>query len=46
MTDGEEAYGATIPLLVNSQGQKYGKSADNTGSLWLDPSKTTPFDFY
>ena len=35
----------TIPLLVNSKGQKFGKSTGG-GSLWLDPRKTTPYDLY
>ena len=34
----------TIPLLVDSQGNKLGKSAGN--AIWLDPSKTTPYDLY
>ena len=39
-----EGYGATIPLLVDSKGNKLGKSEGN--ALWLDPTKTTPFDLY
>ena len=35
----------TIPLLVNSKGEKFGKSTGG-GSLWLDPSLTTPFQLY
>ncbi|CDW74597.1 tyrosyl-trna synthetase [Stylonychia lemnae] len=42
----EEAYGATIQLLVNSQGQKFGKSEGNTGGIWCDPKKTEPYDLY
>ena len=34
-TGGKEAYGVTIPLLVNSKGEKFGKSTGG-GSLWLD----------
>jgi len=44
LTGGEEAFGMTIPLLVDSQGNKLGKSAGN--AIWLDPSKTTPYDLY
>lgn len=44
-TGGKEAFGVTIPLLVNSKGQKFGKSTGG-GSLWLDPRKTTPYDLY
>ncbi len=40
----EEGYGATIPLLVDSKGNKLGKSEGN--AIWLDPSKTSPFDMY
>jgi tyrosyl-tRNA synthetase len=39
-----EGYGATIPLLVDSKGNKLGKSEGN--AIWLDPKKTTPFDMY
>jgi len=38
------AFGLTFTLLANSEGQKMGKTAK--GALWLDPEKTTPFDFY
>ncbi len=40
---GRAAYGLTWPLLTRSDGQKMGKSA--SGALWLDPSKTTPYQF-
>ena len=42
---GHQVFGATVPLLVDSQGQKYGKSSD-TGAIWLDPNLTTPYQFY
>jgi len=35
----------TIPLLVNSKGEKFGKSTGG-GSLWLDPAKTPPYTLY
>lgn len=38
------AFGVTIALLTNSQGQKMGKTV--SGALWLDPEKTPPYDFY
>ena len=38
------AYGLTIPLMLKSDGTKFGKSAG--GAVWLDPEKTTPYDFY
>ncbi len=41
---GKEVFGLTIPLLVNSNGQKMGKT--EKGAVWLDPNKTTPFDFF
>ncbi|HHV63545.1 MAG TPA: tyrosine--tRNA ligase [Peptococcaceae bacterium] len=41
---GKDAYGMTIPLLLNSEGKKMGKTA--SGAVWLDPNKTSPFDFY
>ena len=41
---GEDAYAMTITLLLNSEGKKMGKTAK--GAVWLDPEKTTPFDFY
>ena len=39
-----EAYGLTIPLLLKSDGTKFGKSAGE--AIWLDPEKTTPYEFY
>ena len=41
---GKSAYGMTFKLLVNSEGKKMGKT--ESGALWLDPDKTSPFDFY
>lgn len=41
---GEDAYAMTINLLLNSEGKKMGKT--QSGAVWLDPNKTTPFDFY
>ena len=41
---GEDAYAMTITLLLNSEGKKMGKTAK--GAVWLDPQKTTPFEFY
>jgi tyrosyl-tRNA synthetase len=41
---GKDAYAMTIPLLLNSEGQKMGKTAK--GAVWLDPNKTSPFEFY
>ena len=41
---GKDAYAMTITLLMNSEGKKMGKTAK--GAVWLDPEKTTPFDFY
>ena len=38
------AYGLTIPLMLKSDGTKFGKSA--VGAVWLDPEKTTPYEFY
>lgn len=42
--ENEEAYGLTVSLLTNSEGKKMGKT--EKGAVWLDPEKTTPFDFY
>ena len=42
--DGKDAYALTITLLTNSEGQKMGKTV--SGAVWLDPNKTSPFDFY
>ena len=41
---GQDAYAMTINLLLNSEGKKMGKT--QSGAVWLDPKKTTPFDFY
>ena len=41
---GKDAYAMTITLLLNSEGKKMGKT--QSGAVWLDPNKTTPFDFY
>ena len=40
----KDAHAMTITLLLNSEGKKMGKTAK--GAVWLDPNKTTPFDFY
>ncbi|GGH77333.1 tyrosyl-tRNA synthetase [Pullulanibacillus pueri] len=40
----EQAFGLTMPLITNSDGQKLGKSMGN--GIWLDPVKTTPYEFY
>ena len=40
----KDAYAMTITLLLNSEGKKMGKTAK--GAVWLDPDKTTPYDFY
>ena len=42
--DGADAYAMTINLLLNSEGKKMGKT--QSGAVWLDPEKTSPFDFY
>ncbi len=42
--DQAPAYGLTFTLLTNSEGKKMGKTAK--GAVWLDPNKTSPFDFY
>ncbi|MFT8744021.1 MAG: tyrosine--tRNA ligase [Lentilactobacillus hilgardii] len=39
-----QAYGMTIPLLLKADGTKFGKSEG--GNVWLDPEKTTPYEFY
>lgn len=41
---GQDAYAMTITLLMNSEGKKMGKTAK--GAVWLDPEKTSPFEFY
>ncbi len=40
----KDAYAMTITLLLNSEGKKMGKTA--SGAVWLDPKKTTPYDFF
>ncbi len=42
--DNASSYGLTFKLLVNSEGNKMGKT--QSGAVWLDPSKTTPYEFY
>ncbi|GAB4297761.1 MAG: tyrosine--tRNA ligase [Marinilabiliales bacterium] len=42
--DGGKAYALTIPLITKSDGTKFGKT--ETGNVWLDPDKTTPYAFY
>lgn len=42
--EGEEAYGMTFTLLTTSTGKKMGKT--ESGAVWLDPEKTSPYDFY
>ena len=42
--DGKQVYGMTFTLLTNSEGKKMGKT--QAGAVWLDPKKTTPYDFY
>ena len=42
--EGHDAYAMTITLLLNSEGKKMGKTA--RGAVWLDPNKTSPFEFY
>lgn len=41
---GDDAYAMTITLLLNNEGKKMGKTAN--GAVWLDPNKTSPFEFY
>jgi tyrosyl-tRNA synthetase len=41
---GKEAYALTVPLVTDAQGKKFGKSEGN--AVWLDPRKTSPFQFY
>ena len=41
---GKDAYAMTITLLLNSEGKKMGKT--QSGAVWLDPNKTSPFEFY
>lgn len=42
--DGKQVYGMTFTLLTNSEGKKMGKT--QSGALWLDPEKVSPYDFY
>ncbi len=42
--NGDDAYAMTITLLLNSEGKKMGKTA--RGAVWLDPNKTSPFEFF
>ena len=42
--ENKDAYGLTLGLLTNSEGKKMGKT--EKGAVWLDPTKTSPFDFY
>ena len=41
---GKDAYAMTITLLMNSEGKKMGKTS--SGAVWLDPEKTSPYEFY
>ena len=41
---GKDAHAMTINLLLNSEGKKMGKT--QAGAVWLDPNKTSPFEFY
>jgi len=43
-TLGAEVFGLTVPLLMTASGEKFGKSAGN--AVWLDPKRTSPFQFY
>ncbi|MCJ7842352.1 tyrosine--tRNA ligase [Lederbergia sp. NSJ-179] len=42
--EGAKAYGMTIPLVTKADGTKFGKT--ESGAIWLDPVKTTPYEFY
>ncbi|MEI5908850.1 tyrosine--tRNA ligase [Bacillus spongiae] len=42
--EGAKAFGLTIPLVTKSDGTKFGKT--ESGAIWLDPEKTTPYEFY
>jgi tyrosyl-tRNA synthetase len=42
--EGQQAYGLVFPLLTNTSGSKFGKS--EAGNVWLDPAKTSPYQFY
>src|SRR5699024_7326654 len=39
-----DVYGLTVPLITKADGSKFGKTAG--GAIWLDPEKTTPYEFY
>lgn len=41
---GQEVHGATFPLLLKSDGEKFGKTA--AGAVWLDPQRTSPYEYY
>ncbi|MGA9227994.1 MAG: tyrosine--tRNA ligase [Mesobacillus sp.] len=43
-SEGSKAFGLTIPLVTKADGTKFGKS--ESGSVWLDPEKTSPYEFY
>lgn len=43
-TTGKESFGLTFPLITKSDGTKFGKT--EKGNIWLDPKKTTPFEFF
>ena len=43
-TEGAEAQGATLPLVTTASGSKFGKT--ESGTVWLDPSQTSPYEFY
>ena len=42
--EGSKAFGLTIPLVTKADGTKFGKT--ESGAIWLDPEKTTPYEFY
>src|SRR5699024_7374721 len=42
--DDIKAFGLTVPLITKADGSKFGKTAG--GAVWLDPEKTTPYEFY
>jgi tyrosyl-tRNA synthetase len=44
MPEGSKAFGMTIPLVTKADGTKFGKT--ESGAVWLDPEKTTPYEFY
>lgn len=44
MPEGAKAFGLTIPLVTKADGTKFGKT--ESGAIWLDPEKTTPYEFY